>query len=413
MAILTKKQILSVIFEQFEMDEMANTPSENWTKEGVSNKFDLNGTQIYNIREEPISDAVKIGTKDPDGKIEDNIVYSKEARKPLNGGGQILYFFNNFDGKRYWIEFNGGKDGNKTILHAHLPRNARYSTPWKGAKTYDNLDPKRRQKMETRRKETWAKRQLFFDDVNSFFMEQSVRTKLTKCGAPRVVGDKEHTANINLVNQPFNYLGPNIKFGFHGIRDGENVQDSLNNILNGRARIDDGDPIEDIDTGTPGKHTRLYGGYSYPGGEWSHSQRTWDETLYEETPIMKLAKKAVQHGVMGVNFLSVLTGIGRMDNYNMYEMTLQFETRIAMRMAKEHEGHGAGFLINPITVSVFSQIPDEINDMSELNVKDYYDFFSDITKQAFEKLKSEVLQLSAQKSFDKLWQYIEPENLEK
>ena len=128
---------------------------------------------------------------------------------------------------------------------------------------------------------------------------------------------------------------------------------------------------------------------------------------------MKLAKKAVQHGVMGVNFLSVLTGIGRMDNYNMYEMTLQFETRIAMRMAKEHEGHGAGFLINPITVSVFSQIPDEINDMSELNVKDHYDFFSDITKQAFEKLKSEILQLSAQKSFDKLWQYIEPENLEK
>jgi hypothetical protein len=148
---------------------------------------------------------------------------------------------------------------------------------------------------------------------------------------------------------------------------------------------------------------RNYAGQVYSGGKWDPSQRAYDKSQFELTPILKLYKQAVQKGEKAFNVISDLTVIGNVTG-DVYKLNAIFTATNSVRTIQQTFASKRGNLFDPIRASVTYPLgdmdPNSMNCIQNLNI------FKQLYLELFQELTSKILEVNPDSVLEKL--LIEP-----
>jgi len=417
MAKIDVDKVVSLILEQINRGGAApNRPVylANWSD--VVSFFDLNSAETHeeemgemaNIKkiprklDEPIrlhiteldqtqsTSLPKIVSLDPDTNefVEDTIIGDEVITMP--NGVEVLKFFNYGEEEKL-------DRGNKVSAYVVLPENIFYKHPPRNVKMGSQYVPKdlsiapedeteeeRDARLEkiARQNEAYAKRYVIQPAINDFFSRRDILNRLDVSLIPETWAGPlrtERTTNKEIRFQ-FGGNGKSVNIQYYAVKDISSIEDALDDILKTRMDIDAGgaDVVNRQRTRSSTK-PREYANYIYTrGGNWDAIQRIYDEEHFKEegeyTKILKLLKKNIQEGKMGLNTFSKLFIDGDMAG-NDYVLRGKFTCTLNYRTIEKGTGNKAGPIIPDLFAEVRRPIPPEILRDPDFSIRKNPDFF--------------------------------------
>ncbi len=426
MEFLTKEFISRLILEEvqsYELSEMALNAM--WAPSELPQQMTFN---VDSIRGIPVN-AIDSKTGE---QLEPGIIKAHKLRTgPLEH--RLLQFLNLENGKKETRYIEIDQNNNVISTFTAPPRTPKYGTKYGGAvdtevkvdRRIDKLasrqkkfgwnkeDEEQRAKVRERlglsKNDSIAKRTLVNPLINAFFNQKSIKTHLDKCGIPELKGEStftEPTSNINILSpyrdKESKFCGPEIYFNYHTVRDDNDIQDAIEKILDFRMSLETGAKPKGKRP-NPSKMVRNYAGQVYSGGKWDPSQRAYDKSQFELTPILKLYKQAVQKGEKAFNVISDLTVIGNVTG-DVYKLNAIFTATNSVRTIQQTFASKRGNLFDPIRASVTYPLGDM--DSNSMNCIQNLDIFKQLYLELFQELTSKILEVNPDSVLEKL--LIEP-----
>jgi len=162
-----------------------------------------------------------------------------------------------------------------------------------------------------------AKRYALFPLINRMFSEHELLDKLDIALIPETWATPirtEHTTNVSKIKK-FGGTTAEIDADFYAVRDLDNVEDAIDEVMDLRADLamggiendgEGGKREREVSTAVPRRHAN----YIYQGGNWYAKQRVHDENFFRreggKTPVYALLSKNIQEGNKGVTIESKL-----------------------------------------------------------------------------------------------------------
>lgn len=380
MKILDKKRILEIISEEIrtkDIREMAHKRTEDWSTEKLNEprEFDAIG-DISSINPET-NEVVQ-------GKI-----YSSVIRVSPNGSKLVEFFNQSKGGMKMFYDYRNHK------LFQYPPRNSVYGTAYTAPKMekLKDIDPDKYDEKVEIENERWTKKYVLYPLINELFNKDKIKIRLFMAGLPILGAGKEFTEPVTNVDRRMRYIGPELSFELHSVRDETDVQNALDKIISYRERLANEEEPENTDMGdlAPKKHVRMYGGNVYPGGHWKEYQRTFSEKYHELTPKYHLHMKAVQGGEISYTLTTKLKVYGTAINEDSYILRLILTFSRSMRDITKSKGTSKGDVIPPIEIIV--REPKPYNIVGNFTVRENKEFYENIFKKGLIELGRKILEI--------------------
>jgi len=397
MKLLNKEQILSIILEEISMDEMARGLGKSWpgSKELDDYKvFDLRGTKW---------EGSVASTNPETEELEQGMIYTNVVR--VNDAGNEIYVFPNVleSGK----VIKGYYEPEIAKYYKYPPRNSKLNTAYRGPER-DKLrdtDPDEYLNAVDRNDEKESKRKVLYKTIRTTFNDNEVKLKLFMSGLPIISAGKDFTEATTIVERKMMFLGPDLNFELHSVRDEKDVQNAFEKVVAFREKLGANEDPDMSDLEAK-KQVRKYGGNSYSGGYWPEVQRTFSEKYHELTPIYKLHMKAVQGGEIAYTLTSELKVKGIVVNNETYSLTLSLHFTRSSRDATKSKGVFKGEIIEPLIVRVEEALTDDLTD--DLRVANNVSFYTNLFQNGLNELRGKILQINPDDTLPE----IEPEEFD-
>jgi hypothetical protein len=270
------------------------------------------------------------------------------------------------------------------IFYKHPPRNVQMGTQWEpknleiGPPNETNIQKQTRLKRIEAVKEANAKRFGIFPVVNNMFARHDVLDHLDKCLIPETWATAlrtEHTQNV-IRKKKFGTSGAEIDVDFYSIRDLDDIDSTVNAIMDLRAELALGEAgvrQREASAHVPRRHAN----YIYSGGNWQGKNRVHDKNFFDsaggKTVRYKLNSKNIQEGVKQISIESILHLTGNIQGHN-YVFNAIFNATLNARDRTTGEGKERGQIIQPVTVTAAKPLPPGA-DVEHFNILENMDFF--------------------------------------
>jgi hypothetical protein len=231
------------------------------------------------------------------------------------------------------------------------------------------------------------KKYYIYAPINNFFARRhDLLFHLDKCGLSHIHADNNHTESYQNKVKTMNFAGPFLNFEFNAVSDQENAQRLMDNVLAYRMAMAEGREPEIIRP-EPKWLVREYVNI-YPNGKWSARQRAHAKKYFGHTKLLKLYKKQVQDNKAAntVSYLNIKTNTEGNEFIMDGTFSATFNTR---RLTSK--GEEVGSLFPPIEVFVRKPLPIEIENIQDLKVGKYPDYFVSLLDETLNKLANEII----------------------
>lgn len=332
----------------------------------------------------------KVISKDPDtGELIEDVIIGDEIMI-LENGLELLKFQNY--AKQRGVE--GGLTPKECVVlpeklyYKFPPRSSQFGTQYQ-KKDYETApegeteeDKERRLKRIQAIKEGNVKRFGMFPVINDMFSRHEILDHLDICLIPETWASNlrtEHTTNVIKLKK-FGATGPDIDVDFYSARDLNDIESTVDSILDLRADLAMGEEGAEVQRQRErSAHLpRRHANYIYTkGGNWAGKQRVHDKAFFEKaggkTMIYGLNSKNIQEGDRQISIESILDIKGYISGDN-YVLKARFTATLNARNKETGVGSNRGDLIQPIDVVLAKPLPEGI-DAQSFNFSDNMNFF--------------------------------------
>jgi len=389
---ISRDKILSIIREEFDINEMAGRGHEdpNWPF------IDLPEVRVIDISDirtpedgeiESINPSLDSEHPDYNKKFK-NIIFTKRLRVSPNNTVAAV-FTNHAGGKSELMHyiFEGPNIENiRPKLRKYLPRSKKVGTSYTGP-------------LCSMENESYAKRFWVYPSINNFFARTDIRSKLNSLGLPTITAGSSFTEPVTNKIRLMRYNGPEICFELHCVADFEDVSDVLQQIVSYREALARGETPEMTGTLPIVKQVRKYGGQIYKGGKWAQAQRVLTPEYFQETDILKLFMWAVQKGKIQYSVASDFEVMGEpSEDFTQYDLYLEFRFHRTYRNfeknlnIKQVKGIKPEGILPPLKVKITKPIPPNA-DPETFGYKNNSGFFVGILREGLEVMSQKIMDI--------------------
>ena len=402
-----------------EMGEMANIKKIP-RKLGEPLRINVN-----ELNQSQSSHLPKIVSMDPDSdQLVENVIIGDEVIDMPNGV-EVLKFYNYGEGEKL-------DRSNRVAAYVVLPENIFYKHPPRNVKMGTHYVPKnltltpegesdknreaRLAKIKAEN-EGYAKKYVIFPVINKFFSARQILDRLDTSLIPETWASTLRTERVTNkeLRMLFGGNGSNIEFEIYAVRDIDNIEAALDEVLKTRMDIEDG--VENRERKRSETKPREYANYIYTrGGNWVLIQRIFDKNAFknagEYTKILKLLKQNIQKGEKGFNVFSKLSIKGATNGPEEYLAEATFTATVNYRTVEAPvEG---GQIINPIRVPISKEIPEEVSNGGDFSARTQPGFYRELLQELLVKLGQEMIaKINPDEVLNKITDFLIPTNVNK
>ena len=209
-----------------------------------------------------------------------------------------------------------------------------------------------------------AKRYALFPLINKMFSEHGLLDKLDISLVPETWATPprtEHTQNVISLKK-FGGNSAEIDADFYAVRDLDDVEGAIDEVMELRADLAMGDVEDDRERDVSKSVPRRHANYIYQNGNWFAKQRVHDEDFFKreggKTPVYALLSKNIQEGNKGVSIESHLDVKGSVEG-DQYVLKSVFSSELNMRNPETGAGEVIGQLFDPVVTGLRKPLVDD------------------------------------------------------